>query len=99
MLDFSVTVIPYQYGFNIRTAGLVLMIVGAVGVVMSMAALVMGGGWHRHRTVVDDGPGHVVRRADTYIWVLPSTPDLLAAFRRTKVRAETSGVGDSNVVA
>jgi hypothetical protein len=44
------------------------MIVGAVGAIVSLAALMFGGaGWRRHRTVVDDGQGHVARREDTYI--------------------------------
>jgi hypothetical protein len=43
------------------------MIVGAVGVVFSVAFGAMGGGWRRHRTVIDDGQGNVVRRDDTYV--------------------------------
>ena len=68
ILDFAVTVSPYQHGFDIRTVGLILMIVGAVGAVVSIAAFAAGGsGWRRHRTVVDDGRGNVVRREDTYL--------------------------------
>ena len=39
ILDFAVTVSPYQHGFNIRTVGVILMIVGAVGFVLSLLAL------------------------------------------------------------
>ena len=68
ILDFAVTVSPYQHGFNIRTVGVILMIVGAVGFVLSIVAGSMwGNGFHRHRTVVDDGNGNVVRREDSYI--------------------------------
>lgn len=68
ILDFAVTVNPYQHGFNIRTVGLILMIVGAVGAVISVLAFAgSAGGWRKHRTVVDDGQGNVVRREDTYL--------------------------------
>jgi hypothetical protein len=67
ILDFAVTASSFQHGFNIRTVGVILMVVGAVGAVLSLAAFAMGGGWRRHRTIVDDGQGHVVRREDTYI--------------------------------
>lgn len=67
ILDFAVTASPYQHGFNIRTVGLILMIVGAVGAVISALSAAFGaGGWRRHRSVVDDGRGNVVRREDVY---------------------------------
>jgi hypothetical protein len=66
VLDFAVTVSPDQHGFNIHTVGIILMIVGAVGAALSLIAL-MGTGFRRHRTIVDDGRGNVVRRDDTYI--------------------------------
>jgi hypothetical protein len=66
ILDFAVTASQYQHGFNIRTVGVILMIVGAVGVLLSLIAFVFGGR-RRRRTVVDDGRGNVVRREDTYI--------------------------------
>ena len=67
ILDFAVTVSPYQHGFNIRTVGVILMIVGAIGFVLSLLALGVGGeGFRRHRTVVADGQGNVMRREDTY---------------------------------
>jgi len=67
VLDFAVTASQYQHGFNIRTVGVILMIVGGVGAVLAIAAGSLGGGLHRHRTVVDDGRGNVIRRDDTYI--------------------------------
>jgi hypothetical protein len=67
ILDFAVTTSPYQHGFNIRTVGVILMIVGAVGFVISMLSTAFGNGFHRHRTIVDDGHGNVARREDTYI--------------------------------
>lgn len=68
ILDFAVTVSPYQHGFNIRTVGLILMIVGAIaGIACLVAIAIGGGGWRRRRTVVEDGQGNVVRREDTYI--------------------------------
>ncbi len=67
VLDFAVTVGPDQHGFNIHTVGIILMIVGAVGAVISVLAFFAGGGPHRHRTTIDDGRGNVVRRDDTYI--------------------------------
>lgn len=67
VLDFAVTVGPDQHGFNIHNVGVILMIVGAVGAVLSLIALFAGSGPRRHRTTVDDGQGNVVRRDDTYI--------------------------------
>jgi hypothetical protein len=66
VLDFAVTVSPDQHGFNINTVGVILMIVGAVGAVLSLIGY-LGTGMRRHRTVVDDGQGNVTRRDDTYI--------------------------------
>jgi len=66
VLDFAVTVNPDQHGFNIHTIGIILMIVAAVGAVLSLiAGLTSGMG--RHRTVIDDGQGNVVRRDGIYI--------------------------------
>ena len=67
VLDFAVTVGPDQHGFNIHTVGVILMVVGAVGAVLSLFALFAGSGPRRHRTTIDDGAGNVVRRDDTYI--------------------------------
>jgi hypothetical protein len=65
VLDFAVTVTPNQHGFNVHTIGIILMIVGAVGALLSIIGLVSTN-FRRHRTVVDDGRGNVVRRDDTY---------------------------------
>jgi hypothetical protein len=65
ILRFAVTVNTLQHGFNVHTVGIILMIVGVVGVVLSLIVMLttsMG----RHRTVIDDGRGNVVRREDTY---------------------------------
>lgn len=44
------------------------MIVGAVGLVLSLVAWTfIGNGYRRHRTTVDDGRGNVMRREDTYL--------------------------------
>ena len=70
IMDFAVTVSTDQHGFNIHTVGVILMIVGAVGFVVSLAAFAMvggGGGFRRRRTVIDDGRGNVTRREDTYV--------------------------------
>jgi hypothetical protein len=67
ILDFAVTVGPDQHGFDIHTVGVILMIVGAVGFALSLLGFLIGSGPRRHRTTVDDGRGHVVRRDDSYI--------------------------------
>jgi len=66
ILRFAVTISTYQHGFNVHTVGVILMIVGAVGALLSLIAM-MSTGMGRHRTVVDDGRGNVIRRDDTYI--------------------------------
>jgi uncharacterized membrane protein YqhA len=66
VLRFAVTVNTLQHGFNIHTVGIILMIVGAVGAVLSLIGMLMTS-TGRHRTVIDDGRGNVVRRDDTYI--------------------------------
>jgi hypothetical protein len=50
ILDFAVTVSTEDHGFNVHTVGVILMIVGAIGAVVSLIALAAGSGWHRHRT-------------------------------------------------
>jgi hypothetical protein len=68
ILDFAITESPYQHGFDLHTVGVILMILGAVGFVLSLCAFAFGGsGWRRHRTIVDDGQGNVARREDTYL--------------------------------
>jgi len=67
ILDFAITVNPDQHGFNLNTVGVILMIVGVVGGIGSLLTFGLGGGgFHRHRTLIDDGRGNVVRREDTY---------------------------------
>lgn len=63
ILDWAVTE-PYQHGFNINKVGWILMVVGAVGAVLSIVVMIAGN-TRRRRTVVDDGRGSVVRRVDT----------------------------------
>jgi hypothetical protein len=65
VLDFAVTVNPNQHGFNVHTIGIILMVVGAVGALLSIVGLVSTN-FRRHRTVIDDGRGTVVQRDDTY---------------------------------
>jgi hypothetical protein len=64
ILDFAVTTSTEQHGFDIHTVGVILMVVGAVGALLSIIALVTTN-TRRHRTVVDDGRGNVVTRQDT----------------------------------
>lgn len=68
VLYFALTVNSYNHGFDINTVGLILMVVGGIGLVLSLVfASFSGGGWsgpRRHRTVIDDGQGHVVQRDD-----------------------------------
>jgi hypothetical protein len=66
ILDFALTTTPYQHGFDVRTIGVILMIVGAVGAGLSLLGGTFGGTWRKHRTIVDDGRGNVMRREDTY---------------------------------
>jgi hypothetical protein len=67
VLDFALSVTPDQHGFNIHTVGVILMVVGVVGAIISLIAFFAGSGPRRHRTTVDDGHGNVVRRDDTFI--------------------------------
>ncbi len=67
VLDFAVTTGPDQHGFNINTVGVILMIVGAVGALISVIAWVVAVAPHRHRSTVSDAEGNVVRRDDVYL--------------------------------
>ena len=68
ILDFALTTSPNQHGFNVHTVGVILMIVGAIGFVVSLLAFGIGStGFRRRSTVIDDGQGNVVRREDRYI--------------------------------
>lgn len=64
ILDYAVTVNPDQHGFNVNKVGVILMIVGVVGAVLSLIAMLVANTRHR-RTVVDDGRGNVARRVDS----------------------------------
>ena len=65
ILDFAVTANTAQHGFNVRTVGVILMIVGAVGFAVSLVFFaVTSTGSRRHETIVDDGRGHVMHRED-----------------------------------
>ena len=69
ILDFAVTASPDQHGFNINTVGVILMIVGAVGLVISLVFAAFANahtGMRRHETTVDDRYGNVVHREDRY---------------------------------
>jgi hypothetical protein len=55
VLRFAVT--ADASGINLQTAGMVLMIVGAIGVVLSLIFWASWGGFHRESTVVQQAPG------------------------------------------
>jgi hypothetical protein len=67
ILNFAVTVSPYQHGFNVRTVGVILMIIGGIGAVVTLIVLLSDNRWHRHRSIVEDDRGNTVRREDTYL--------------------------------
>ncbi len=59
ILDFAVSV--NTQGFNIHTIGVILMIVGAIGVVLSLIFWSSWGGFNsRDTVVVDDRPRRVL---------------------------------------
>lgn len=64
ILDWAVTVSPYQHGFNINKVGVILMIVGVVGAVLSLIVMAFGSA-RRSRTVMDDGRGNVTHRTES----------------------------------
>jgi hypothetical protein len=69
ILKFATTV--HSTNFNIQTIGVILMVVGAVGFVVSVifwASWGGFGGWHRNRTVYRRGDGTVLeeRRDSMY---------------------------------
>jgi hypothetical protein len=64
ILNFAVTVSPDQHGFNLNKLGVILMIVGVAGAVLSVITMAMAN-LRRRRTVVDDGRGNEVRRVDS----------------------------------
>lgn len=64
ILDFAVSV--HTTGFNLQTIGLILMIVGAIGLVISMLFWNSWGGYHRSRRVTQDGNQTVVDERGRY---------------------------------
>jgi hypothetical protein len=64
ILDYAVVASPDQHGFNVNKVGMILMIVGVVGAVLSIVAMLFANSRRSH-TVVDDGEGHVARRVDS----------------------------------
>lgn len=58
ILKFATTV--HSANFNIQTIGVILMIVGAVGFVVSAIFWSSWGGWHRSRSVYRRPDGVVV---------------------------------------
>ncbi len=64
VLDYAVTVNPDQHGFNVNKVGVILMIIGVVGAVLSVIAIAVGN-TRRHRTIVNDGRGNIVREVDS----------------------------------
>jgi hypothetical protein len=68
VLDFAVTTNTDQHGFDVHTVGVILMLVGAAGALLSILGFVLGGSlFRRHRTIVDDGHGNISQREDTYL--------------------------------
>ena len=64
ILNYAVTVNTDQHGFNVNKVGVILMIVGVVGTVLSLIAMLVANTRHR-RTVIDDAQGNVARRVDS----------------------------------
>ena len=52
------------HGFDINTIGLILMIVGAIGLVLSLVFWNSWGGFSRRRTYVEEGPVTYRRREE-----------------------------------
>jgi predicted MFS family arabinose efflux permease len=64
ILDYAITINPNQHGFNLNKVGVILMIVGAVGALVSLITMVLAN-TRRRRTVVDDGQVNDVRRVES----------------------------------
>ena len=62
VLDFAIHP-TNTHGFNINAIGVILMVVGALGLVLSLIFWNSWGGFNGRRTYVEDGP--VVRRTYT----------------------------------
>ena len=77
ILRFAVSVTTT--GFNIHSIGIILMIVGALGLVLSMVfwsswgGFGGGGSYRRQRRVTSDGAGGFVEqeRSDTNVYISP----------------------------
>lgn len=54
ILDWAVAVSPHQHGFNINKVGVILMIVGVAGAIVSVIVMIVAN-TSRRRTIVDDG--------------------------------------------
>lgn len=64
VLDFAFTASPTQHGWNVNTIGVILMIVGGVGAVLSLMGIAIASS--RRETVVGEPHEHVVHRTDAY---------------------------------
>ena len=64
ILEFAVYV--NAPGFNIHTVGVILMVVGVLGLVLSMVFWNSWGGFHR-QTIYEDGPAPAPRRRRTRV--------------------------------
>jgi len=64
VLRFAISV--STSGFNIQTIGLILMIVGVIGLVLSFLWLNMGAGRYGRRRVVEPAGDAVVREREIY---------------------------------
>lgn len=66
ILDFAISV--QTSGFNLHTIGVILMVVGAIGAVLSIVFWSSWGGFHSNRdtAVVEDAPRRHVVREDVY---------------------------------
>lgn len=56
ILDFAITV-TNSHGFNLHTIGIILMIVGGIGFVLSLVFWSSWGGFHRTTSVAGGGSG------------------------------------------
>ncbi|MGC8513614.1 MAG: hypothetical protein ACP5P1_11375 [Acidimicrobiales bacterium] len=63
ILKFALTVTPYQHGFNVHTVGVILMVVGGLGAVLSIVGIATSG-YRRSRVIVDDGARQVVTQEE-----------------------------------
>jgi beta-lactamase regulating signal transducer with metallopeptidase domain len=64
ILNWGMTVSPYQHGFNVNKVGQILMLIGVVGALLSLVVMLVGNTRRRH-TIIDDSHGNVIRRIDS----------------------------------